>query len=98
MAKIETYLQWNLIFHVLDIMISTFVKRALIIGLAGTVAIVIFFNFAVSGKCSIQQINILNDMKKYEMTNNPELCVDLNNKIIQLNNQCGIEMEILDCG
>ena len=79
-------------------MISTFVKRALIIGLAGIVAIVIFFSFAITGKCSIKQIDVLNDIKKYEITKNPELCDDINNRIIQLNNKCGIEMEILDCG
>ncbi len=79
-------------------MISTFVKRALIIGLAGGVAIVIFFSFAVTGKCSITQIDVLNDMKKYEITKNSELCEDINKRIIQLNNQCGIKIEILDCG
>jgi hypothetical protein len=97
MAKKETFPPLKLTFRVLN-MISTFVKRALIIGLAGSVAIVIFFSFTVTGKCSIKQIDVLNDMKKYEVTKNPELCNEINNRIIQLNNQCGIEMEILDCG
>jgi hypothetical protein len=97
MAKKETCPPLKLTFRVLN-MISTFVKRALIIGLAGSVAIVIFFSFAVTGKCSIKQFDVLNDIKKYEITKNPELCDGINNRIIQLNNQCGIEMEILDCG
>jgi len=79
-------------------MASTFVKRTIIIGLAGITAIIILYVIDVSNTCPIKQINVLNDMKKYDTTKNPELCDDINNRIIQLNNQCGIKMEILDCG
>lgn len=79
-------------------MVSTFVKRSIIIGLAGIVAIVILYVLDVSNTCPIKQINVLNDIKKYDATKNPDLCDDINNRIIQLNNQCGNEMEILDCG
>ena len=79
-------------------MVSTFVKRAIIIGLAGITAIMLVYVFGVSNTCPIKQINVLNDIKKYETTKNPEFCDDINNRIIQLSNQCGIEMEILDCG
>ncbi len=79
-------------------MVNTFVKRAIMIGTAGIVAIVLLYNFDVSDRCLIKQIDVLNDMKKYETTKNPELCDELNNRIVQLNNQCGIKMEILDCG
>ena len=77
---------------------SIFVKRTLVISLAGIVAIVILYSFAVVDKCPLKQIDVLTDMKKYEITKDPELCDDINNRIIQLNNKCGIEMEILDCG
>ena len=77
---------------------STFVKPTLVISLVGIVAIVILYSFAVTDKCPLKQIDVLNDMKKYEITKDPELCDDINNRIIQLNNKCGIEMEILDCG
>ena len=77
---------------------STFVKRALVISLAGIVAIVTLYSFVVTDKCPLKQIDVLNDMKKYEITKDPELCDDINNRIIQLNNKCGIGMEILDCG
>jgi len=79
-------------------MVSIFVKRAIIIGLAGIAAIVILYSFDISNTCPIKQIDVLNDMKKYEITKDPELCDNINNRIIQLNNQCGIGMEILDCG
>ncbi len=79
-------------------MVSIFVKRAIIIGLAGIAAIVILYSFDISNTCPIKQIDVLNDMKKYEITKDPELCDNINNRIIQLNNQCRIGMEILDCG
>ena len=79
-------------------MVSIFVKRALIIGLAGVVVIITLYVMDVSNTCPIKQINVLNDMKTYDATKNPELCDDINNRIIQLNNKCGIVMEILDCG
>jgi len=77
---------------------SIFVKRAIIIGLAGIVAIVVLYSFGISNTCFIKQTDALNDIKKYELTKDPELCDNINNRIIQLNNQCKIEMEILDCG
>ena len=79
-------------------MVSTFVKRSIVIGFAGILIIIVVYIFDVSNTCPIKQINVLNDIKKYDSTKNPELCDDINNRIIQLNNQCGIEMEILDCG
>jgi hypothetical protein len=83
---------------VLKNMVSIFVKRSIVIGLAGIMAIIVLYVLDVSNTCPIKQINVLNDIKKYDMTKNPELCDDINNRIIQLNNQCGIEIEILDCG
>ena len=79
-------------------MISPFVKRALVIGLVGIAAIVILYSFGITDNCPIKQIDVLSDMKKYEITKDPELCDYINNRIIQLNNKCKIEMEILDCG
>ena len=79
-------------------MMSNFVKRALVIGLAGIAVTVVLYIFVAVDNCPIKQIDILSDMKKYELTKDPELCDDINNRIIQLNNKCKIEMEILDCG
>ena len=98
MVKNETYPQLKSMLPVLKNMVSAFVKRTIIIGLVGVAAIIILYVVDVSNTCPIKQINVLNDIKKYDMTKNPELCDDINNRIIQLNNQCGIEIEILDCG
>ena len=98
MAKKETYPQLKLMLLVLKNMVSAFVKRTIIIGLAGIAAILILYVVDVSNTCPIKQINVLNDIKKYDTTKNPDLCDDINNRIVQLNNHCGIEIEILDCG
>ena len=98
MVKRETSPQLKLTLPVRKNMVSTFVKRSIIIGLVGIVAIVILFVLDASSTCPIKQVSVLSDIQKYDTTKNPELCDDINNRIIQLNNQCGIEMEILDCG
>jgi hypothetical protein len=41
---------------------------------------------------------VVNDLKKYEETLDAELCDDLVNRIIDLNDKCGIEIEVIDCG
>ncbi len=79
-------------------MVRIFVKRAIAIGLAGVVVIVVLYSFGLIDNCSINQITVVNEQKKYQTTKDPELCVDLNDKIIELNQKCGIEMEVLDCG
>ena len=77
---------------------NIFVKRVMIIGLVGIAAVIILYVFEISNTCQIKQVSVLSDMQKYDATKDPELCDNINNRIIQLNNQCGIEMEVLDCG
>ncbi len=79
-------------------MVSLFLKRVTIIGLAGAVAIVILYNVGLVDRCPFRQIDVVNDLKKYQITKDPELCANLNERIIALNNECGTEMEVNDCG
>ena len=78
-------------------MASTFVKYVMI-GLAGIVSIVVLYSFGLVDNCSIKHISVVSDLKKYEETLDAELCEDLTNRIIELNDKCGIEIEIIDCG
>ena len=78
-------------------MTGTFVK-CLVIGLAGLVLIVVLYSTGLVDSCSIKHIGVVSDLKKYEETLDAELCEDLVNKIIELNDKCGIEIEIIDCG
>jgi len=67
-------------------------------GLAGLVLIVVLYSAGLVDSCSIKHVGVVSDLKKYEETLDAELCEDLVNRIIQLNDQCGIEIEIIDCG
>ena len=78
-------------------MTGTFVK-CLVIGLAGLVLIVVLYSTGLVDSCSIKHIGVVSDLKKYEETLDSELCEDLVNRIIELNDKCGIEIEIIDCG
>ncbi|MGQ0638482.1 MAG: hypothetical protein ACT4N1_03900 [Nitrososphaerota archaeon] len=78
-------------------MTSTFVK-CVMIGLAGLVLIVVLYSVGLVDSCSIKHVGVVSDLKKYEETLDAEFCEDLINRIIELNDQCGIEIEIIDCG
>ena len=78
-------------------MTSTFVK-CVMIGLAGLVLIVVLYSAGLVDSCSIKHVGVVSDLKKYEETLDAELCEDLVNRIIELNDQCEIEIEIIDCG
>jgi hypothetical protein len=43
-------------------------------------------------------VAVVNELKKYQETLDPEFCENLENKIIELNEECGIEIEPIDCG
>ena len=79
-------------------MASTFVTGAIVIGLAGIVAIVVLYSTGFVDSCTIKHAGVVNDLKKYQESLDPELCEDLVNRIIELNDKCGIEIDVIDCG
>ena len=54
--------------------------------------------FVFETSCGLKHIAILNDLKTYESTLDPEFCEELVEKIDSFNMQCKPEVEILDCG
>lgn len=48
--------------------------------------------------CGIQHMSILNDLKTYERSLDPEYCEELVERIDLFNEQCEPTIEILDCG
>jgi len=48
--------------------------------------------------CGVKHILIVNDLKSYEQSLDPEFCEDLVEKIDLFNSQCEPQIEILDCG
>lgn len=79
-------------------MISKFLKGTIIMVLAGIVTIAMLYNVGLADKCPVRQIAITGDLKKYDQTKDPELCAQLNDKILQFDNECKGDLEELDCG
>jgi len=71
--------------------------KSLIFICIGISCIGIVFGFTVNS-CLVQHIEILNDIKTYEKSLNPEFCDDLVEKIDLFNDDCKPQVDILDCG
>lgn len=59
---------------------------------------IILYNIWFVNSCPIQHVTVVNELKKYQETLDMEFCGNLENKIIKLNEECGIEIEPIDCG
>ena len=73
-------------------------KWIMIIFSVGLVAAVVSYEMQVSNSCSIRQLNLAGEMKKYDHTLDPQLCDSLNAKIGKFNDECKYDLEELDCG
>jgi hypothetical protein len=66
------------------------------------ICVVISFVISViiisDSSCGIRHISILNDLKTFEKSEDPEFCEILVEKIDLFNEQCEPPVEILDCG
>ena len=56
------------------------------------------FLITSDGSCGIKHIAIVNDLKTYEKSLDPEFCEELVEKIDSFNLECSPYVEILDCG
>jgi len=66
----------------------------LFVGASFIVSIIIISD----SSCGIRHIAIINDLKSYETSLDPEFCEELVEKIDSFNMQCTPQVEILDCG
>jgi len=71
--------------------------RNIILLCVGASIIVSFVLFSDSS-CGIRHIAIINDLKSYDTSLDPEFCEELVEKIDSFNMQCTPQVEILDCG
>lgn len=74
-------------------------KKVILLILVGIGAVSILSTlFVFENSCGLKHIAIINDLKIYESTLDPEFCEELIEKIDSFNMQCKPEVEILDCG
>jgi len=72
-------------------------KYGIIVAVAVLASIVLYSIWFVNS-CPVKHVTVINELKHYQETLDPELCENLVNKIIELNEECGIEVEPIDCG
>lgn len=48
--------------------------------------------------CSLRQLSIMSEIEEYKKSQDPQQCVLLVEKIINLNAQCKTEFDVIDCG
>lgn len=89
MGNSETFLIWKLILQ------KNNLRNILFIVLA--IAVVVFF-FTYEKSCGMEHMFILNDIKIYEKSLEPEFCEEILEKINSYNESCSPTIEILDCG
>ncbi|MDE1725344.1 MAG: hypothetical protein KGH76_05560 [Thaumarchaeota archaeon] len=68
----------------------------IIIGIGFVVGVISYLES--SGFCSVRQLDLVYEMKKYSDTNDAQLCDTLNTKISKFNDDCKSNIEELDCG
>jgi hypothetical protein len=71
--------------------------RNLILISSGIFAVVILLGFMISS-CGLQHITIINDLKSYDVSFDPDFCDGLVEKINLFNDDCEPKIEILYCG
>ena len=65
--------------------------------ISASIFAVVLLVFMISS-CGIQHIAIVNDLKSYETSLDPEFCDGLVERINLFNDDCEPRVEILDCG
>ena len=76
---------------------SNISKYGIIVAVA-VLATIVLYNIWFVNSCPIKHVTVVNELKQYQETLDPELCDNLVKKIIELNEECGIEIEPIDCG
>ena len=90
MGNSVTFLTWKLILQ------KNNLRNILLIIFGFIIIIVIFFSYNTS--CGVNHMSLLNEIKIYEKSLDPEFCELVLKKINSFNDSCNPTLEILDCG
>jgi hypothetical protein len=64
----------------------------------GLIASVVTYKTELSNICSVQQLDLVGEIKKYDDTKDAQFCDALNAKISKFNDACKSNIDELDCG
>ena len=90
MGNSVTFLTWKLILQ------KNNLRNILLIIFGISIVVLIFSSYDSS--CGIEHMSILNEIKIYEKSFDPEFCELIIEKIDSFNDSCKPKFEILDCG
>ena len=90
MGNSVTFLTWKLILQ------KNNLRNILLIIFGFVIIIIIFFSYDTS--CGVEHMSLLNEIKIYEKSLDPEFCELVLEKIDSFNDSCNPIREILDCG
>ena len=90
MGNSVTFLTWKLILQ------KNNSRNIILIVFGIFVVTIIFLSYDTS--CGVEHISILNEIKIYEKSLDPEFCESILEKIDSFNDICKPTLEILDCG
>lgn len=79
-------------------MLNKQLKWILVIVGIGLIASVVSYKTDLSNVCSVQQLDLVGEIKKYDTTKDAQFCDALNTKISKFNDVCKSNIEELDCG
>ena len=72
--------------------------KILLVALAVTIAIGVLLDSSLINLCGVNHVRIASDLEKYEHDLDPESCEALVDRILEFNENCKPEIEIVDCG
>jgi hypothetical protein len=90
MGNSVTFQIWKLI------LLKSNLRNLFLIIFGISIFLLIFFTYDTS--CGVEHMSILNEIKIYEKSLDPEFCEFVLEKINSFNDQCSPTIEILDCG
>ena len=90
MGNSVTFLIWKLILQ------KSNLRNLILIGFGFFIVTIIFLSYDTS--CGVEHMSLLNEIKIYEKSLDPEFCELILEKIDSFNYSCNPTMEILDCG
>jgi len=74
------------------------VRKNIIILAIGISIIGMLLIIGTLNSCGVQHLEIIDELQKYDETIDPDSCDFLVNRILEFNDNCNGEIEIIDCG
>lgn len=73
-------------------------KSGYVIAAAAIAAAILAYFLMGGSSCTVKQLALEQDIKKYQSSQDPESCVAINERISDYDSQCRGTVDALDCG